>query len=150
MSERSPAAAHRLTAETPEDLLAISAHWQDALLRRTDIVWRKPQRQFVFAASRVCWERAGRRFLRRGVWRVQSLLHVRGVLRVQQKRMDTESHDLLSLLALLWEAGRAPAGSLRAVFSGGAELRLEVEALDVAMQDYGAPWRGAYRPRHPN
>lgn len=146
-------AAPRLVAETPKDLLALSARWQDALLRPSDMVWRKPQRQFVLVGSRFCWERAGasRHSLWRSqpAWRVRSILHVRAVVRVQQKIMDRQEHQLLSLLALVWEAGRAPAGRVRIVFSGGAQLRLQVEALDVAMQDRGAPWRSAHRPQHP-
>jgi len=143
-----PPTAPRLVAETPKDLLAISARWQDALLRVGDMAWRKAERQFVLAGMRVCREEAqSRRW--RGLARVRSILHVRGVLQVQQKLIDRDAQRLLSLLALVWEGGRAPGGHLRIIFSGGAELRLELEALDVAMHDQGAPWRGGRQPRHP-
>jgi hypothetical protein len=37
---------------------------------------------------------------------------------------------------------------LTMTFAGGAQLRLEAEGIDVALEDRGQPWPTTRRPRH--
>lgn len=55
---------------------------------------------------------------------------------------------MLNLLAITFEAGDAPSGTIVLTFSGGAALRLEVECIEAQLADLGAAWETPSRPSH--
>ena len=55
---------------------------------------------------------------------------------------------MLNLLAVEFSATDEPSGVVTLVFSGGAELRLEVECLEAELADLGPTWVTAARPVH--
>jgi hypothetical protein len=65
---------------------------------------------------------------------------------LDQARAD----DVLSLLAIRFVAGEAPAGTIELVFSGGIAIRLEVECIEARLTDTGAAWETLSRPAHPD
>ena len=65
------------------------------------------------------------------------------------KRLNRQRKDgVVSLLSVQFEPGEAPAGLMRLIFSGGGEIRLEVEACEAILEDISAPWAASSQPAH--
>lgn len=143
----------RLMALDAEDLAVISALVQDAVFPITEMKWEPGRRRFALLINRFRWEdveKAARR--RRPVERVQSLLVVSDVQKVQTQSVDRGEKDLvISLLSIAFEPGDDGTGRVVLTLAGDGAIALDVEALDVVLQDvtrpYAAPSRHA--PRHP-
>ncbi|TYB82354.1 DUF2948 family protein [Maritimibacter fusiformis] len=143
----------KLIAMDAEDLSVVSALAQDAVFPITEMQWRPARRQFAILLNRFRWEdaeTAARR--KRPVERVQSVLAVSDVLKVQSQGVDRGDKDvILSLLSISFEPGEDGTGRLVLTLAGDGAIALEVETLEVALQDvtrpYVAPSRQA--PRHP-
>jgi hypothetical protein len=134
----------RLYAFDAEDLEPVSAALQDAVALLGDFEFSRRHKAFTIAFNRFCWE-AGRRQDRR----VRCGLQVGGVTAAKSQNIRQGARDaVVNLLAIRFEPGEAPAGTMVLTFSGGGELRLEVECVDVAMADLTAPWRARGRPEH--
>jgi hypothetical protein len=56
--------------------------------------------------------------------------------------------DVLNLLAVEFEETDPPAGVVTLTFSGGPQLRLEVECLEAELADLGPSWATVVRPAH--
>lgn len=137
----------RLLAQSPEDLEVLSAALQDAVGLLGDFQYEPKARQFTLALNRFRWEgpKSGHGE------RVRAALQIGSVLKAQSKRLKQGHEDgVVSLLSLAFEPGGAPGGVLSFTFSGGGELRLDVECLDMALADVSEPWRAAARPSHPD
>jgi hypothetical protein len=136
----------KLRVEDAEDLAAVSLHVQDAILRVGDIHRLARRRRFALLLNRFRWEAAGRFGPRE---RVRSGLHFDFVsdVRAQGITQDRKT-EFLVLLALTFTPREPPAGTITLSFAGGAVLKLEVECIDGALVDLGAPWRTTNRPRH--
>lgn len=132
----------RLIARGVEDLVVISALVQDAVLTPGQMVLAARRHRFALGLNRFRWEDAPRALAAgRGYERVQSLLVVDEVLAVQSHGIRRDDPgQALELLALSFEPGQAPGGWLRLHLSGGADLRLQVEALDVRLRDVSRPY----------
>ena len=135
----------RLIAFDTEDLQVVSAHLQDALVRVGDMAWLPEQDRFVLGLSRFDWMAAESGQCERAVASLQ-FNRVRTVRQngVPQREPDT----VLSLLAIAFEPGEAPAGHVVLTFSGGAALRLDVECLEAHLRDLGPRWTAKSRPGH--
>ena len=135
----------RLIAFDAEDLQVVSAHLQDALVRVGDMAWLPEQDRFVLGLSRFDWMAAESGQCERAVASLQ-FNRVRTVRQngVPQREPDT----VLSLLAIGFEPGEAPAGHVLLTFSGGAALRLDVECLEAHLRDLGPRWTAKSRPGH--
>ena len=135
----------RLIAFDAEDLQIVSAHLQDALVRVGDMAWLPEQDRFVLGLSRFDWMAAESGQCERAVASLQ-FNRVRTVRQngVPQREPDT----VLSLLAIAFEPGEAPAGHVVLTFSGGAALRLDVECLEAHLRDLGPRWTAKSRPGH--
>ncbi len=135
----------RLIAFDAEDLQVLSAHLQDALVRVGDMAWLPEQDRFVLGLSRFDWMAAESGQCERAVASLQ-FNRVRTVRQngVPQREPDT----VLSLLAIAFEPGEAPAGHVVLTFSGGAALRLDVECLEAHLRDLGPRWTAKSRPGH--
>ena len=142
-----PAAPLRLLAQDAEDLHVISAALQDAVLKVGDLHWEGGARRFTVAFNRYRWE-AGRRPRER----VRSALKFGSVLDVKARHVRRDAPDgVLELLAVSFEPSATeedPGGTVFLRFAGDADLRLTVEALDVALADVSQPWPARGAPEH--
>ena len=134
----------RLVAFDAVDLEPISAALQDAVAQLGDFQFSRREKAFTIAFNRFCWE-AGRRDRR-----VRSGLQIGRVASARSQNIRQGANDaVVNLLSVAFEPEETPAGTVVLVFSGGGEVRLEVECLDVVMADLTAPWRATGgRPAH--
>lgn len=133
----------KLLAQDHEDLAVISAALQDAVCKVGDIRWEPARRQLTVAANRFRWETGDRKE------RIRAAVQVGGVLGVKARRIRRDAkRAVLELLAVTFEPGEAPGGAIVFGFAGGADLRVEVECLDVVLADVSAAWPAVAEPRH--
>ena len=132
-----------LLAEDADDLKVISAALQDAVAKLGDIKWEPSARKLTIALNRFRWEAGG------ASERVRAALQLGGVLSVQARKLRRDApRAVVSLLAVEFEPGEAPGGVVLLRFSGDADLRCEVECLDVVLADVSAPWGARGTPKH--
>lgn len=141
----SDAAGLQLLADDADDLAVISAALQDAVCAVGDIRFEKGPRRLTVVLNRYRWESPERR----GGQRVRTALQLGGVLDVKARRLRRDAPKaVLSLLALSFEPGEAPGGTVSLAFAGGGELRVEVECIDAILADLSRPWPTRRRPAH--
>ncbi|PZO79136.1 MAG: DUF2948 domain-containing protein [Mesorhizobium amorphae] len=140
----------KLAALDATDLAVLSAHLQDALGKVSDIDYRAGAHEFALALNRFAWEAKGGGFFRPAKpERRRTILQFARVMSVKTVGIDrTKGEDVLSLLALRFHPGEAPAGTVELVFSGNAAIRLEVECIEARLADLGGAWEAASRPVH--
>jgi hypothetical protein len=113
----------RLRARDADDLAVLSAALQDAIVPVHDITFLRPERSFVMALNRFCWEQPAQLVDGQEFWqRTLCGVRVQGVDAVQ---------ILLS-------------------FAGDVTLRLAGNGIDVLLEDRGEPWPTPQRPQHPD
>ena len=137
----------RLLVEDAEDIAVVAAALQDAVAKVGDIHYEPAARQLTIALNRFRWEAAasGAR-----IERVRAALQVGGVLAVKARRLKRDPKDaVVELLTVEFEPGEAPGGAVVLSFSGGADLRIEVECLDAILADVSDPWPARRAPDHP-
>ncbi len=140
--------ALKLVALDEQDLQIISAHSQDAVLKVGDMQVDARGKRFVIEMNRFVWEKK-RRFFKPVGERRRAVLHFDRVLSVKVAGIDrSKAEDVLNLLAISFEAGEAPSGTVVLTFSGGAAIRLEVECIEAQLADLGAAWETPSRPSH--
>ncbi|MFC6489515.1 DUF2948 family protein [Nitratireductor sp. GCM10026969] len=140
----------KLVALDEEDLQILSAHVQDAVMKVGDLTLLKREKRFVLPLRRFAWEKEKRGLFRKGPHeRRLSMLHFDRVLSVHSTGIDRQKpEDVLSLLAIHFVPGEAPAGTVKLIFSGGAVLSLDVECIEARLADTEAAWQTPARPRH--
>ena len=139
----------RLRIEDTEDLAAVSLHVQDAILRPSDIHRLPRQRRVAFLLNRFRWETAGPRFRVKPLERIRAGLHFDYVTSLRSHGLaEDRKTEFLVLLTVTFEPRELPAGLITLSFAGGVTVMLEVECIDGALVDIGAPWRTAKRPHH--
>lgn len=146
-----PAAARplRLTAEDADDLKAISALLQDAVLTVADLAYLKKARRFATVFNRFRWEADDKGRSAKTGTRVRAGLHIENVLKVEAKGIAQDAKDtILSLLAVTFEGEADAGGTLTLAFSAGKAIRLTVEALDATLTDLSEAWPAKARPGH--
>jgi hypothetical protein len=68
---------------------------------------------------------------------------------VQARRLRCEVKEaVLELLALNFQPGEAPGGTLTFEFAGGGDLKAEVECVDAVLADLSQAWPARRSPRH--
>ena len=145
MAESKAAPPLRLLAEDGEDIQIISAALQDAVARVGDILYEPAARRLTIVFNRFLWERQDNP----AVGRVRSALQFGSVLSVKTRRIRRDPKDaVVELLALDFQPGEAPSGSVLLSFAGGADLVAEVECLDAVLADISQPWPTRRSPRH--
>lgn len=143
------ATALKLAALDSDDLVVISAHVQDAVLRTGDLIWSPARKRFAMAMNRFAWETSPDRKRRPTYQRRRSVVHFDRVTAVRSAGIDRAKPDrILSLLAIEFTPDEAPAGEVRLVFAGGAEIRLTVECIEARLADLGGIWATVARPAH--
>ena len=141
--------ALKLRAEDADDLAVMSACLQDALVAVRDLAFVPEDHTFLLVANRFRWERALRS--QRGESGYQRTLcgvTFSGVAAVSSVGFRRSEEDrILSLLAIrpAADGGRE---TIQLTFSGGAEIRLEVERILCLASDLGEPWPTQWQPRH--
>jgi len=137
----------RLLAQGEGDVLPLSALLQDAALRGEDIHYDPRARALTVRMNRFCREQGGRAPLR-----ASCALQIGSITALKSRGFDL-SHPPsgMTILELACEAADAPACCLSLRFSGksAAELRIEVEAVDILFMDLAAPHRARSTPSHP-
>jgi hypothetical protein len=130
-----------------DDLEVVSAHLQDAVVKVSDVIWRPRERRVVVALSRFDWPSAGGTSPE--LRRCRSALRFERVNSCRCRSLDpTGRNAVLNLLAVEFSETDPPAGMVSLIFSGGGELRLEVECLEAELADLGPSWQAAALPTH--
>lgn len=81
--------------------------------------------------------------------RVRAAVQISGVETIRQRQLNLARGDgIVSVLAAQFELTQSPSGVIQLVFSGGGEIRLEVEACEAILEDVTAPWAARSRPDH--
>jgi hypothetical protein len=137
----------KLVALDKDDLAVISTHLQDAIVNVGDIVWLRAEKRVVLGLNRFDWEAAcgtNPQYQRR-----RTALRFERVNGVKCRNVrPADKNAVLSLLAVDFEEGDAPAGVIVLTFSGGAALRLDVECLEAEIADLGPAWATTRCPDH--
>lgn len=140
--------ALKLIALDGEDLQVVSAHVQDAVMKVGDLHYAPREKRFVAAMNRYAWENGGGMF-RKKRERRNSVLHFDRVIAARTHGIDpTRPDEVLSLLAVTFSPGDAPAGVVELLFSGGGAIRLEVECIEARLSDLGGAWQASSTPVH--
>ncbi|MGJ8623249.1 MAG: DUF2948 family protein [Yoonia sp.] len=143
----------RLKALDADDLTVIAALVQDAVFPATEMTWDRKNRRFALLLNRFRWEDADNARLRkRDFERVQSVLAIEDVTRVQSQGVDKSDTDMVyALLSVTFEAGEDGTGRVTLTLAGDGAIALEVEALEVLLRDVTRPYvaPSAKAPSHP-
>lgn len=136
----------KLMALDAEDLQVISSCCQDAVLKVADLEYLAAKNQFALSLNRFAWEVDGKS---KTPERRKSVLHFAQVNGVKISGIDRSQKDMvLSLLAVLFEAGDEPGGEIELVFAGDGAIRLNVECIEAQLADMPAAWEAKGRPSH--
>lgn len=136
----------RLIALDTDDLSVISAHLQDAVLKRGDIAYLPAEKRFALALRRFDWEGATQGRKRRRL----AALHFERVTAARSTKIAAGDGAVLSLLAVTFAESDGPAGQVTLHFSDGAAIRLDVECIEAQMKDLGPIWEAVATPAHPD
>jgi hypothetical protein len=151
----------KLLAFDAEDLEALAACLQDALVPIGDMAYLPEEKRFVLVLNRFCWEcGVAQYYLEQPAdplprpdhdvaeseapfERVHAGLCFEGVTRVRRRGIDWRRDRILSLLTIRLEEGR-----IYLIFAGGAMVELTVESVRCRMEDLDEAWPTRWRPRH--
>jgi hypothetical protein len=132
----------KLYARDGDDMEVLSACLQDSVAQIGDMTFRQEERRFVMLVNRYCWEQEV-------PMRVRAAVQISGVETIRQRQLNLARGDgIVSVLAAQFELTQSPSGVIQLVFSGGGEIRLEVEACEAILEDVTAPWAARSRPDH--
>lgn len=132
-----------LGAFTTEDLEVVSALAQDGLFNIANLRFDRAQGRVAILLNRFRWEDVdAARTRRRPVERVQSVLSIETVQRMESQGIERGEADLVfSLLSLgFTPAPQPPGGALTITLAGDGAFRLQVEALQVQLRDVTRPY----------
>jgi hypothetical protein len=135
-----------LTAFDADDLAAVSAQMQDAVLKLGDVSWIPGRRNFALVANRFAWDALPDRQRRRAGLRINYVTAARRHLPA-----DAPADSVLSLLAVSFaplHKNERLAGTITLSFSGGHAIALDVEVIDVQLDDLGPAWAARSEPSH--
>ncbi len=135
----------RLLAQEADDLQVISAALQDGIAHVGDIRYESAERRLTMLFNRFRWE------VEEGApaERVYAALQLGDVGRVQHRGLSSEDKAaLVCCLAMDFEPGEPPGGAVMLLFSGGHEMRIEVECVDAVLADVSEPWEAGRAPEH--
>jgi hypothetical protein len=132
----------RLKALDTDDLTVLAALVQDAVFPAAEMKWDAKARRFAILLNRFRWEDADKARLRkRGFERVQSVLAIEDVMRVQSQGVDKSDPDMVfSLLSATFVAAEDGMGRVELTLAGDGVIAVEVEALELLLQDVTRPY----------
>ena len=130
----------KLMARSKEDIQAMSALLQDALLASGDMQFIPADNSFVLLVNRFCWEGSAEAPQRRLCG-----LKIGQVEKVQTKGMQRAAQQFYNLLSIAYEeAGNC----MILTFSGGGALRLQISAINALLHDVAEAHPSFARPEH--
>lgn len=132
-----------LTAFDADDLTALSAQMQDAVLRVGDMAYDKKRRTFASVLNRFAWDALPEKTRRRSGLRINHVLAARRL-----HPQPVTSQTILSLLSVSFIASDKVSGTLTLKFSGGHAIALDVDSVDVQLDDLGPTWGTDLEPQH--
>lgn len=136
----------KLIAKDLEDLQILAAHLQDSLLPLVSMVYDPKEQTFTALADRFCWEHEPIEHEGDPLYhRVHTGVCFRHVSKVLHKGF--KRHGPVRTLNLLTMHGEKE-GAIHLVFSGGHEIRLEIDDLHCHIGDLSSPWPTRKRPKH--
>ena len=134
----------KLLAQDADDLAVISAALQDAVAKIGDIRWDASARTLTLACNRFRWESGAKKGQR-----IRSALQLGDVTGVQARKLRRDAKQaVVELLSVAFEPGEAPGGAVLLTFSGGGDLKVSVDCLDVVLADVSEPWSTPRKPGH--
>lgn len=143
----------RLKALDTDDLAVIAALAQDAVFPAGEMRWDRQKRRFALLLNRFRWEDAPNAAARRRSFeRVQAVLAIEDVVRVQSQGVDKSDPDVVfSLLSIGFAPGDDGAGRLELTLAGDGVIAVDVEALEVVLHDVTRPYAApsGKTPSHP-
>lgn len=136
----------KLIAKDLEDLQILAAHLQDSLLPLISMTYDSEEKTFTALANRFCWEHDAIEHEGEPLYhRVHTGVCFKNVTKVLHKGFKRHgSQRTLNLLTMHGEKQ----GAVHLVFSGGHEIRLEIDSLHCHMGDVHHPWPTRKRPKH--
>ncbi|MET1414374.1 DUF2948 family protein [Roseibium sp. HPY-6] len=138
----------KLAALDQEDLQVLSAHLQDAVMTVADIRYLPKEQKAVFVVNRFVWDKEADKRTKEHERR-RSALAIGRVLNMKAQGIRQNAKGMvLELLAVTFEAGEEPSGTIQLAFAGGASVALTVECIEAQLADLGAAWATPNLPQH--
>lgn len=136
----------KLIAKDLEDLQVVASHLQDAIIPLMSMSYDPQTKTFRAVANRFCWEHPEQEHEGQPLYhRVHSGLEIHHVARVQHKGLERDNEKRsYNLLTMYTDEG----GALHLVFSGGSELKLDIEQVHLHLGDLEHPWPTRKKPIH--
>ena len=139
----------KLIALDEEDLKIVSAHLQDAVLRVGDMTYLPKEHRFVAVSNRFDWAETAGSGNSTANHRLRSALRIDRVVSAKVQGIDLlAKRNVLNLLAIQFEPGDPPAGTITLTFAGDGAIRLDVECIEAGLTDLGPAWLASSRPDH--
>jgi hypothetical protein len=139
----------KLVALDHDDIEVVSAHVQDALVRVGDMLWQPRDHRFVMALNRFDWMTVVEPKHAAEYRRCRTALRFERVLACKCRGIDPGNKEArLNLLAVEFAERDAPAGVVTLIFSGGGNIRLDVECLEAELADLGEVTTAVICPDH--
>jgi len=133
----------KLMALDEEDLKVMSSCCQDAVLKIGEMNYLAGEKRFLLTLNRYVWEKGEAKERRRAV------LHFERVNSVKVQGLERDDPELVtSLLAVIFEEGEKPSGTIELVFAGDGAIRLDVECVEAQLADMPAAWSAQSVPKH--
>lgn len=126
----------RLWAQDADDAAVVSALIQDACVRPDEVNFDGKSRRIVLMASRYCWEETEPQ-------RVRAALRIESVTGAKRRNWPEKPELPLELLALGVDDNQ-----VLLHFSGGTEIAVDVECIDLILEDLGTPYPALTKPQH--
>lgn len=143
----------RLKAQDADDLVAISAVLQDAVLPVSEMQFQNSDQRFGLLANRFRWEDVeAAAASKRPVERVQAVVVFDSVLNVRTSGLDLKDKEqVISVLSLAFEADKESTGTIVLTLAGDGAIALEVECIEVTLKDVTRPYEAPSGkvPSHP-
>ncbi len=143
----------KLIAMDDEDLNVLSVQLQDAILRIEEMAYLPQERRFAAILNRFDWLSAtgNEQANRSGYQRRRSALRFERVTGAQFQNLSLDDKTgTLALLAINFEPGDLPGGTITLIFCGGGAIRLHVEVIEAELRDLGPIWKTRAKPEHPD
>ncbi len=135
----------KLKALDEEDLLVLASLLQDAIVPISGMKFEKDKEQFYLIANRFCWECHHHHEKDQTPYhRVQSSAHFEHVKNVQKKGLPEHPEHIVNLLTI----HNTKDGCVQLAFSGGGQIKLEVDQLHCKLNDLDEPYTTKERPAH--
>lgn len=135
----------KLLAVTNEDLKVLAALVQDAIVKVGEVKFDPSAQTFSLLVSRFMHEAGEKK-------RIGSVLRFQNVLSAKMRGIHREDPNAyMVLLDIEFVKGETPpSGTVRLIFAGNGEIRLDCDALEVRVFDFTKTRTSKSQPIHPD